>query len=139
MARGMVNKSTPLKEIFNDVYTFWVNIKPMIDQMNNEKLEELARSDFYLNTTQKVYPLTGSLPISEWNFDMAVRGLRRFMCKISHDMRGLVDYITQKGSAEYNEEIQKLAKYHAMITEALNGVKDKKEELLNMVKEQGDL
>ena len=77
MARGMVNKSNSLKEIFNDVYTFWVNIKPMIDQMNNEKLEELARSDFYLNTTiKKVYPLTGSLPISEWNFDMVVRGLR---------------------------------------------------------------
>ena len=55
MARGMVNKSNSLKEIFNDVYTFWVNIKPMIDQMNNEKLEELARSDFYLNTTIKRY------------------------------------------------------------------------------------
>ena len=75
----MVNKSNSLKEIFNDVYTFWVNIKPMIDQMNNEKLEELARSDFYLNTTiKKVYPLTGSLPISEWNFDMVVGITRRF-------------------------------------------------------------
>ncbi len=142
MARGMVNKSNSLKEIFNDVYTFWVNIKPMIDQMNNEKLEELARSDFYLNTTiKKVYPLTGSLPISEWNFDMVVRGLRVGSICASAMICAWISRLAlhKKGSAEYNEEIQKLAKYHAMITEALNGVKDKKEELLNMVKEQGDL
>ncbi len=142
MARGMVNKSNSLKEIFNDVYTFWVNIKPMIDQMNNEKLEELARSDFYLNTTiKKVYPLTGSLPISEWNFDMVVRGLRVGSICASAMICAWISRLAlhKKGSAEYNEEIQKLAKYHAMITESLNGVKDKKEELLNMVKEQGDL
>ena len=142
MARGMVNKSNSLKEIFNDVYTFWVNIKPMIDQMNNEKLEELARSDFYLNTTiKKVYPLTGSLPISEWNFDMVVRGLRVGSICASAMICAWISRLAlhKKGSAEYNEEIQKLAKYHAMITDSYNGVKDKKEELLNMVKEQGDL
>ena len=142
MVRGMVNKSNSLKEIFNDVFTFWVNIQPMIDQMNNEKLEELARSDFYLNTTiKKVYPLTGSLPISEWNFDMVVRGLRVGSICASAMICAWISRLAlhKKGSAEYNEEIQKLAKYHAMITDSYNGVKDKKKELLNMVKEQGDL
>ena len=142
MVRGMVNKSNSLKEIFNDVFTFWVNIQPMIDQMNNEKLEELARSDFYLNTTiKKVYPLTSSLPISEWNFDMVVRGLRVGSICASAMICAWISRLAlhKKGSAEYNEEIQKLAKYHAMITEAYNGVKDKKKELLGMVKEQGDL
>ena len=142
MARGMVNKSNSLNEIFNDVFTFWVNIKPMIDQMDNEKLEELARSDFYLNTTiKKVYPLTSSLPISEWNFDMVVRGLRVGSICASAMICAWISRLAlhKKGSAEYNEEIQKLAKYHAMITDSYNGVRDKKEELLNMVKEQGDL
>jgi len=142
MARGMVNKSNSLNEIFNDVFTFWVNIKPMIDQMDNEKLEELARSDFYLNTTiKKVYPLTSSLPISQWNFDMVVRGLRVGSICASAMICAWISRLAlhKKGSAEYNEEIQKIAKYHAMITEAYNGVKDKKQELLGMVKEQGDL
>ena len=142
MARGMVNKSNSLNEIFNDVFTFWVNIKPMIDQMDNEKLEELARSDFYLNTTiKKVFPLTSSLPISEWNFDMVVRGLRVGSICASAMICAWISRLAlhKKGSAEYNEEIQKIAKYHAMITDSYNGVKDKKEELLNMVKEQGDL
>ena len=142
MVRGMVNKSNSLKEIFNDVFTFWVNIQPMIDQMNNEKLEELARSDFYLNTTiKKVYPLTSSLPISEWNFDMVVRGLRVGSICASAMICAWISRLAlhKKGSAEYNEEIQKIAKYHAMITDSYNGVKDKKRELLNMVKEQGDL
>ena len=142
MARGMVNKSNSLNEIFNDVFTFWVNIKPMIDQMDNEKLEQLARSDFYLNTTiKKVYPLTSSLPISQWNFDMVVRGLRVGSICASAMIYAWISRLAlhKKGSAEYNEEIQKIAKYHAMITEAYNGVKDKKEELLGMVKEQGDL
>ena len=142
MARGMVNKSNSLNEIFNDVFTFWVNIKPMIDQMDNEKLEELARSDFYLNTTiKKIYPLTSSLPISQWNFDMVVRGLRVGSICASAMICAWISRLAlhKKGSAEYNEEIQKIAKYHAMITEAYNGVKDKKQELLGMVKEQGDL
>ena len=142
MVRGMVNKSNSLKEIFNDVFTFWVNIKPMIDQMDNEKLEELARSDFYLNTTiKKVYPLTSSLPISQWNFDMVVRGLRVGSICASAMICAWISRLAlhKKGSTEYNEEIQKIAKYHAMITEAYNGVKDKKQELLGMVKEQGDL
>tara|TARA_Y100000994_G_scaffold1593_1_gene1710 strand:+ start:13395 stop:17519 length:4125 start_codon:yes stop_codon:yes gene_type:complete len=142
MVRGMVNKSNSLEEIFNDVFTFWVNIQPMIDQMNNEKLEELARSDFYLNTTiKKVYPLTSSLPISEWNFDMVVRGLRVGSICASAMICAWISRLAlhKKGSAEYNEEIQKIAKYHAMITDSYNGVKDKKKELLNMVKEQGDL
>jgi len=142
MARGMVNKSNSLNEIFNDVFTFWVNIKPMIDQMDNEKLEQLARSDFYLNTTiKKVYPLTSSLPISQWNFDMVVRGLRVGSICASAMICAWISRLAlhKKGSAEYNEEIQKIAKYHAMITDSYNGVKDKKKELLNMVKEQGDL
>ena len=142
MVRGMVNKSNSLKEIFNDVFTFWVNIQPMIDQMNNEKLEKIARSDFYLNTTiKKVYPLTSSLPISEWNFDMVVRGLRVGSICASAMICAWISRLAlhKKGSAEYNEEIQKIAKYHAMITDSYNGVKDKKRELLNMVKEQGDL
>ncbi len=142
MVRGMVNKSNSLKEIFNDVFTFWVNIQPMIDQMNNEKLEELARSDFYLNTTiKKVYPLTSSLPISQWNFDMVVRGLRVGSICASAMICAWISRLAlhKKGSAEYNEEIQKIGQYHAMITHSYNGVKDKKEELLGMVKEQGDL